>query len=86
MQDYFIAVRDSVDTTLSPERRTSAARRRDERQPLIDQMRAALPRREVDLMFIRAQDIIGGPPSAVMPEPPAERRILPVRPLISIEW
>lgn len=86
VQDYFIAVRDSVDTTLSPERRTSAARRRDERQPLIDQMRAALPRREVDLMLIRAQDIIGGPPSAVMPEPPAERRILPVRPLISIEW
>lgn len=89
VQDYFMAVRTIADTSSSPEARSRATRRRDERQPLIDQMRAALPRREVDLLMIRASDVMGatgatGP--ALFPEPPPERRMVPLRPLISVEW
>lgn len=88
-QHYFIAVRTIADPSISPEARNRATRRRDERQPLIDQMCAAAPRREVDLLLIRASDVVGatgatGP--AILPEPPPERRIVPLRPLISVEW
>jgi hypothetical protein len=89
VQHYFIAVRTMADPSVTSEARSRAERRRDERQPLIDQMRAAAPRREVDLFLIRASDVMGatgatGP--ALLPEPPPERQMVPLRPLISIEW
>ena len=86
VQHYFIAVRRISDPTSSPDLRANATRRRDERQPLIDQMRAVLPRTEADLLLLRARDVVGGVPSPYIPEPPAERRMLPIRPILSIEW
>ena len=89
VQDYYIALRTIADSASSPVARSEATRRRDERQPLIDQMRAAIPRREVDLLLIRASDVIGatsatGP--AILPELPPEHRMVPSRSLISVEW
>jgi hypothetical protein len=86
VEDYFAAVRVLADPESSPTRRDEARRNRDERQPLIDQLRAAVPRTELDLSRIRASHVVGGETPRALPESPPELRLAPVRPVFEISW
>ena len=54
-------------------------------QPLIRQMRAALPRPEADLLLQRASEVMTIPGQQLAPLPP-ERQIAPIRPLFEIRF
>ena len=55
-------------------------------EPLIQQMQAALPRPEVDLLQIRASDVMQGSAGSNLLPIPAERQLTPLRPLLEIRF
>ena len=54
-------------------------------QPLIDQMRRALPRTEADILQLRAMDVMRTPNQDIIPVP-EERQIAPIRPLLEVRF
>jgi len=54
-------------------------------EPLIQQMRTALPRREASVLLERAQEVMRAPLVERAPTPP-ERQLTPVKPLIEISF
>jgi hypothetical protein len=52
-------------------------------QPLIEQLRASLPRSEVDVLRLRALDVMQSPPD---PLRSPERELAPVRPLLELRF
>jgi hypothetical protein len=54
-------------------------------RPLIQQMRAGLPRPEVDLLNSRAMEIMTSPGETMFPVP-EERRLTPVKPLLEVRF
>jgi hypothetical protein len=54
-------------------------------EALVAQMRTALPRPEVDILRLRASDVMQTPGQDLFPTPP-DQRLLPIRPLIEIRF
>lgn len=54
-------------------------------QPLIQQMQAALPRPEIDILQLRASEVMRVPHQELF-SVPAEREIAPVRPLLEVRF
>ena len=87
VQRYFGLLRDQADPETTPQRRAQIAPELSLHQPLIDQMRAALPRPEVDILRIRASEVMQTPGGSFAQEPiPPERRLNPIRPLLELRF
>jgi hypothetical protein len=54
-------------------------------EPLIRQLQAAVPRPELDLLRLRASEVMRTPGEGVVPVPP-ERQLTPVKPLLEITF
>jgi hypothetical protein len=54
-------------------------------ETLIQQMRMALPKKDVDLLLIRATDVMQTPGQDLIPVPP-ERQLVPIKPLLEVRW
>ena len=74
--------RDSLSAT---ERLAEISRELPEHERLITQMRAAVPRPELDIMRIRASEVMQTPGQDLFPTPP-ERQIMPVKPLLELRF
>jgi hypothetical protein len=86
VEDYFLAVRKLANPEATTKEKKRAKSTRDKLQPLIDQMRASAPRRELDVLNLRASELIGVDPKRSIPEVPKALRILPVKPIFKVEW
>jgi hypothetical protein len=86
VEKYFSFLREQADPHITPRRRSLVQREISLHQPLIDQMRATLPRREVDILIIRASEVIQ--PSGLLRQEalPRERRLTPLKPLIEVRF
>ncbi|MCI0698648.1 DUF4157 domain-containing protein [candidate division KSB1 bacterium] len=65
------------------ERQTEINRELPLHDPLIDQLRAALPRPEIDLLNLRASEVIRTPFEETVPE---ELRLPPIKPILEIRF
>ena len=86
VERYFSFLREQADPDITARRRSLVQTEISLHQPLIDQMRAALPRREVDILTIRASEVTQ-PPGLLWQETlPRERRLTPLKPLIEVRF
>jgi hypothetical protein len=53
---------------------------------LIRQMQASMPRREVDVLQLRATDLMQTPGQDILSSMPQERQLMPVRPLLEVRF
>ncbi len=65
------------------DRQAEIARELPLHEPLIKQMQAALPRPEVDILLIRASEVMRTPNEELVPQ---ERRLLPIKPVLQITF
>lgn len=90
---YFRRMREQANPTISPSLRSQIAQDIALLQPLIDQMRAAMPRSEVDILTMRASESISESTRGFTQgftqeeiEPERERRAIPIRPLLEFRF
>jgi hypothetical protein len=67
------------------DRQAEIARELPLHQPLIDQMRRALPRTEAAILQMRAMDVMRTPSQGIIPMP-EERQITPLKPLLELRF
>jgi Domain of unknown function (DUF4157) len=67
------------------DRQAEIARELPLHEPLIQQIQAALPRPEASILLLRASDVMTSPGQSLAPVP-QERQLVPVRPLLEIQF
>jgi hypothetical protein len=86
VERYFQLSRERANPRISAERRSAIDREIAEHQPLIDQMRRALPTPEIDLLNQRARDLMTTPGAFQVEPVSPEREMVPLRPIFELRF
>lgn len=87
VERYFEIMQELKNPKLDSARKSALEAELKKHQPLIDQMRASMPLRESTLLLKRASDVMGvQQPDFMRDIVPRERRLLPIKPLIQVEF